>query len=749
VSLYESLDQFVGAGVLAAAPALGVEVPAGAVATGAQLSNLLRGRGEAAQVGAVLDALARDVWLSQQTLGVPHSVAEEQAGKLVAVLERCRPEPQQILAAIEKSRSGLAGHANGAVPPQRRIAETIMARATESGSLKEAGIWDEVAAFLLERLYAHLIDDPGLLASLRPAMEAHLAGLGAVGAATAKPSHPLASLAREPKPQGKAEPRSVAAPEPAPDTPPALPALEPGQAAAFTARGELAAVAAIQQRYGLTDRALQRFLDVLDKAAVVVDERLVRLEDMASWLKATLEQLARPSNEDADTRRLKAQAAAALADGDFETAVEQLKLVKRRVRAGRRRIEARLDEEMRNLRAQMSEESLANVGLAELAMARFDYLAAADIFAEAADCLPAGDAAGALSLAMRQADALYRHGTDNGDVTALKRANALYADALHMASDAGDARAAAAAHHALGNVLYRLGEKEGGDSWLKEAVAAYRRALQGISRQGEPRLFAMTQLHLGHAFSSLGDRTGDVGHHRDAGAAYREALQELSRERAPSDWAAAQAGLGNALLNLEGSEPNRHLMSEAVLALGNALKVLTRERMPRAWANAQMNLGNALLGLGEQEARTSRIEEAVAAYRQSLFVFTREADPQSWSLAMMNVGNALASLGEREAAGVARLEEAVEAYRAALEVLSREATPMRWAVTQMNLGTVLIRIGERKEMRRNWLAAAAAMVPALEVFETSGAKDYAALTRRNLKKFHEQWDSLINGEGGG
>jgi tetratricopeptide (TPR) repeat protein len=183
-----------------------------------------------------------------------------------------------------------------------------------------------------------------------------------------------------------------------------------------------------------------------------------------------------------------------------------------------------------------------------------------------------------------------------------------------------------------------------------------------------------------------------------------------------------------------------------VLAFGNALKVLTRERAPLAWANAQMNLGNALLGLGEQEGRSGRVEEAVAAYRQSLEVFTRDRDGQAWSLAKMNLANALASLGERDKSAHSRLDEAVAAYREALEVLSREATPMRWAVTQMNLGTVLIRIGERTDRRRNWLAAAAAMVPALEVFETTGAKDYAALTRRNLKRFHEQWDSLIGGD---
>ena len=68
---------------------------------------------------------------------------------------------------------------------------------------------------------------------------------------------------------------------------------------------------------------------------------------------------------------------------------------------------------------------------------------------------------------------------------------------------------------------------------------------------------------------------------------------------------------------------------------------------------------------------------------------------------------------------------------------------MPWAITRMNLGTVLIRLGERRDKRRHWLAAASAMVPALDVFEREGERDYAELTRRNLRKFHDQWESLL------
>jgi len=202
-------------------------------------------------------------------------------------------------------------------------------------------------------------------------------------------------------------------------------------------------------------------------------------------------------------------------------------------------------------------------------------------------------------------------------------------------------------------------------------------------------------------------------------------------------------GLGAALLGLDEHDSNRELLAQAARAYGEALGLLTRERNSDAWALAQTNLGNALLGLGVAEGMSARLEDAVAAYRQALKVYTREEAPEQWALVHLNLGNALASLGDRDAAATSRHEEAVAAYTSAVEVFTRDATPLRWAITQMNLGTALIRLGERGEKRHHWLAAAAAMVPALEVFELEGANDYADLTRRNLRKFHAQWEQLI------
>ena len=46
------------------------------------------------------------------------------------------------------------------------------------------------------------------------------------------------------------------------------------------------------------------------------------------------------------------------------------------------------------------------------------------------------------------------------------------------------------------------------------------------------------------------------------------------------------------------------------------------------------------------------------------------------------------------------------------------------------------------------VAAAGALVPALEVFEAQGAQQYADVTRQSLKRFHDSWDSLISPQAG-
>lgn len=83
MSLYEALEELVGAGVLACAPAHDLVVPPGGVGEGGRFIALLRERGAAGAILPVVDMLAREIWQGRYSRGIPHQVSEAHARALV------------------------------------------------------------------------------------------------------------------------------------------------------------------------------------------------------------------------------------------------------------------------------------------------------------------------------------------------------------------------------------------------------------------------------------------------------------------------------------------------------------------------------------------------------------------------------------------------------------------------------------------------------------------------------------------
>jgi hypothetical protein len=177
------------------------------------------------------------------------------------------------------------------------------------------------------------------------------------------------------------------------------------------------------------------------------------------------------------------------------------------------------------------------------------------------------------------------------------------------------------------------------------------------------------------------------------------------------------------------------------------LASLSRDEAPAAWAEASYNLGSALLTRadmrGEDGPDVTRLVQAVAALGGAVEVMSPERDGEIWVNASLTLADALAALAETEPHPAARLHQAIATYRRVLDAVDRAATPITWATASMNLGSALIRLGEHEDKRNNWLAAAGAMVPALEVFEAEGANAHAEVARRTLKRFHEEWVGLL------
>ena len=714
MALFEALGLLAGTALVTSAPACDIDAGPVTADTNANFSLWLKASAEAGALDAIVDALAREIWVGAETRGLSQQALEHHARGVAGLLIAYPPQTAQMTQAIERARAN-GGTAPSGEPCARRIAVDIFARSRSAGAIAAAGLKDDVTLFMIDRVYAHLLDDAKTLTRLTPVLKE----FGVQKSATSDGAHG-GTLGTGLAGFGLPEPLTHH----------------------LAAAGGTVLLADLRERYGLSEKAIAAILALLDRQSVKPGDLVVRLEELAAWLGDIKAQLSKPSNEDAEVRRLKSKAASALADGDFEAASDILKQVRREVREARRRIEERMSDEVAALKVQMNEEARATARLAELALAGQDYATAADLFGEAALSLPTVDRDGAWRLSLQRAEALVRLGEATESLAALSDAIAAFGQLLRGSADGSNPKGLAQASLGLAHALALSGRRESGTARLKDAIAAYRKAISLFNPANDLKSWTLAQLRLAQTLVIAGEREQAPAILHEAAQAFRDALKDIKPDRA-ADLATAQMGLGNVLLTLEEKEPGTPLLVEAAAAYTAALAVLSRTADASLWAEAQMNLGLARLGLGEQESGTERLEAAVESFRSALEVSTRAAAPEKWAPLQLNLGNALAALGDRKPGSTEQLDDAIRAYNAALEVFNRETEPMKWAIAQMNLGTALVRIGDHRDKRRNWLAAAGALVPALEVFEQHGATAYADVTRRNLRRFNDSWDNPV------
>ena len=145
----------------------------------------------------------------------------------------------------------------------------------------------------------------------------------------------------------------------------------------------------------------------------------------------------------------------------------------------------------------------------------------------------------------------------------------------------------------------------------------------------------------------------------------------------------------------------------------------------------------ALAAKAEMTGDARTLVAAAGAFRAAAKLIDKAAEPQVWARVQVGLGDMLMALGSRSDAGATgshvELEQAALAYEAAIAVIDRAAHPMRWALVQLSRAVALIEIGNRVDRDRHWLAAATALMPALEVFEARGAADLAEAARAKLR----------------
>jgi tetratricopeptide (TPR) repeat protein len=729
MSIFEAMERLAGAALLALAPAAGVAVATQHRGRGVDLVSALRARGAGDLVDGYVGELTREIWVGAETRSLPQEALERHFADLAQIIAGYEVAEECLEGALSASAGGDRG---------RRIAVDLFLKARADGALEAHKLSDDVAMFVLERSFGRLVRERQRLTALAPMLK-EFTGDGSTAVPPLHPELPIAPAVNEP--------RAATAPAPTAPAPAAPEKATSPRAPATPLTTEVAERARIRTQFDISEAAEARLLSLIESQGASGASRIARLEALARWIQEARAQLMRPTNDDGDLRKLKLRAADALAAGDLTLAMDTLKHIRRALRDGRRRIEARLEDEVAALKTQMTEEARAAARLAELAVARRDYLAAADLFVEAADCLPKSAREEAWRYHLARADALLRKADEEDDDAALGEALAGYGGVLKLLSDGSNAIGAARANVGVGRALHRQAEAATGTGRLGDAIVAFRKALGLISADDAPAVWCEAQAALARALMLSGQRTRQVPQLREAVEAYRTALDGASDDVATQIRLELNLGLGSALLDLAEFDKSPEVVEGAAAAYTDALAALSREEAPAAWAEASFNLGSALLMRadmrGEAGPDAERLTAAVEALGGAAGVMTPERDGDIWVNATLTLADALAALAETEKPSVERLRHAIATYRRVLEVVDRAATPITWATASMNLGSALIRLGEQEDKRNNWLAAAGAMVPALEVFEAEGATAHADLARRTLKRFHEEWVGLL------
>jgi tetratricopeptide (TPR) repeat protein len=470
----------------------------------------------------------------------------------------------------------------------------------------------------------------------------------------------------------------------------------------------------------LPDRAIRdaivRFIDVKpDANQTELTDAIDRFE---TGYRALEQQLAAITVTDNRVTSLKADAEAALAEGDLDKART----------AYREAAEAARDKAAEPVRT-AAELKAAEGGAHLLAL---DWQAADAAWTQAAAMLAPFDADAADHIAQDAGEHLRNHGELHARAGALRAAIGRLKAVAASAEARGDHRRAARSRNNLGNALQTQGDRTGGPEGLRllnEAVAAYREALTVYTRAETPVDWAMTQNNLGSALQTQAESMGGPESIRvlnEAITAYRDALSVRTRTDMPSEWGMTHNNLGSALqaLSARTAGPDaRRLLDEAIAAYRDALAVRTRDDMPVQWAITQNNLGTALSAQAHRSGAPEDLPllgEAVTAYRSALAVRTRVDAPAQWAMTQNNLGAALRAQGGRVAGpqGLRLLAQAVAVYRDTLTVHTRADMPARWAMTQANIGLALMSMAEADPDRaREHLAGAeVALVAALSIF---------------------------------
>lgn len=431
-----------------------------------------------------------------------------------------------------------------------------------------------------------------------------------------------------------------------------------------------AILARVSRREGVSPALLLGVLASMGSASgkpdfTRIEHDLLRKAGESQALRA---RLVKPSGTDAELDRLRAAAAAALAEGRFAEADHAL-----------------AQAEQRNLDGSVALDKMSRERLLAAAGGRADrgavamlrlhpqaYRDAAERFAEAALIAGSPEAEQGHAYRLRQADALARIGADFRD---------------------------------------RAG--------FTAAITQLRAMLGKLDNFEQTVPWAEVQLRLARSLTGFFHLDGRTAPLREAAAIYRATLEDLRYAQAPGLWVAIQSRLGEVLARLGESEDDAGVLEESVAAFKAALSGMKRAEMPREWTRLQFELGRAHVALGLRAHGAAALEAAVNCFKRVLDDWTREATPLDWAGVQDRIGAALTALAAHYREPVV-LEEAIVAFDAALEERRRETVPGLWAETMANRAGARLQLAARLSDRALAETAAAELMGTIETLRGQG-----------------------------
>jgi uncharacterized caspase-like protein len=291
----------------------------------------------------------------------------------------------------------------------------------------------------------------------------------------------------------------------------------------------------------------------------------------------------------------------------------------------------------------------------------------------------------------------------------------------------------------LGVALMEAGGLEMGTASLEESVEVLEASLASFDRSGDAVNWARAQSNLGNVLHELGDRERDPSYYYEAADAHRAALDVLTRDTRPLDWARTESNLGNALARIGENEEGTENLEAAIEAFRLSLEVRTREEVPIDWAASNDNLGSALSSLAGRTGDPELFEEGIAAFRRALEVNNRETAPLVWAFTLRNLGLSLKQLGVMTG-DLGTIREGVDAYRDALLEFTKERAPMDFAQTSAILGFALMEIAKTEPTEELLEEARDRFIGAREIYGPMSADEDAYFTGRI-----DEIDQLLGG----